>query len=174
MKRNLRNINKKLHYRGCDCGCNAAPGAARQLDPLQVLEVCIDAYKQEKSQERFAMLVRAIILNISENTVLVTPVEAEGVPEGKMILTPDDNPKSVSIYGIRNSEGEEAYGAFTSKSEAEKMPYKCFLAWPLWGLMQLTLENPEVIGLVINPAGSSFFMPREFMKDLLDSLKQKQ
>lgn len=169
MKKNLRNINTKRHYRGCDCGCEAGP---RQMDPLQVLEVCIEAYQKEKSQDRFAMLMRAIVLNIAENTVVVTPVVAEGVPKGKMILTMDDNPKGVSIYGIRNSNGEEAYGAFTSKAEATKMPYKQFLAWPLWGLMQLTLENAEIAGLVINPAGTPFFMPRDFIKDLLESLKQ--
>ncbi len=159
------------HFVGCPCGCNTG---TPQLDARAILEICIAAYMQEQNEERFAMLVRALVLNISENTPFLTPVNAKGVPAGKTILTPEDKVKELSIYSITNNRGDEAYAAFTTKEEAQKLPYKTFLAWPIWALMQLTLENQEITGLVINPGGQTFFMPRNFMSDLLNSLKERK
>ena len=166
-----KKLIKNQHFTGCPCGCN---DGTPQLDSRAILEICIAAYMQEQSQERFAMLVRAIVLNISDNTVLLTPINAKDMPKGKNIITPEDKVKELSIYSITNSNKEEAYAAFTSEEEAHKLPYKNFLAWPLWALMQLVLENPEITGLVINPGGQSFFMSRAFMADLLESLKEKK
>lgn len=158
------------HFVGCPCGCN---DGTPQLDSRAILEICMAAYQQEANEERFAMLVRAIVLNISDNTILLTPINAKGIPAGKHIITPNDKVEELSIYSIHNHRNEEAYCAFTSEEEAKKLPYKNFLAWPLWALMQLALENKEITGLVINPGGNSFYMPSGFMADLLQSLKEK-
>lgn len=166
-----KKLIKNQHFVGCPCGCNTG---TPELDSRSILEICIAAYQQEANEERFAMLVRAIVLCISDNTVFLTPINAKGMPKGKNIITPKDNVKELSIYSIHNSRNEEAYCAFTSEEEAKKLPYKNFLAWPLWALMQLALENKEISGLVINPGGKSFFMPSAFMNDLLESLKEKK
>lgn len=166
-----KKLIKNQHFVGCPCGCN---DGTPELDSRAILEICIAAYMQEQNQDRFAMLVRALVLNISDNTVLLTPINAKEMPAGKNIITPEDKVKELSIYSITNSNNEEAYAAFTSEEEARKLPYTKFLAWPLWALMQLVLENKEITGLVINPGGTSFFMPRDFMADLLESLKEKK
>ena len=169
-KKLKKNLQDKQHFTGCPCGCNDGSG---QLDSRSILEICIAAYQQEANEERFAMLVRAIILNISDNTVLLTPINCKEMPKGRNIITPQDKVQDLSIYSIHNHRNEEAYCAFTNEDEAKKLPYKNFLAWPLWALMQLALENKEIHGLVINPGGQSFFMPSDFMADLLASLKNQ-
>lgn len=166
-----KKLIKNQHFTGCPCGCN---DGTPQLDSRGILEICIAAYMQEQNEERFAMLVRALVLNISDNTVMLTPINCKNMPKGRNIITPKDKVEDLSIYSITNTNKEEAYAAFTSEEEAKKLPYTKFLAWPLWALMQLVLENKEITGLVINPGGTSFFMPSGFMKDLLDSLKEKK
>lgn len=174
MYRTKRLIKKQAqHFTGCPCGCETGDGKT-QLNSLQVLEICIKAYNQERSPERFDMLVRSIVLNIMDNTFFLTPVKAVGAPKDRRILTPADKVEGVSIYSIHNSKNEEAYSAFTNNNETKGMPYDTYMVWPLFGLMQLVLENPVITGLVINPCGESFFMPKEFIHDLLESMKQKE
>ena len=98
---------------------------------------------------------------------------------GGQFLIPVETPANsnqFAVCGMTLQGGQEVLAAFTDDVEANKRKVSTLVAQPIAPFLKAAKETEQIDGVVINPWGESFFLPKKWIEVIftIDSQEQQQ
>ncbi|MBQ3107321.1 MAG: ADP-ribosylglycohydrolase family protein [Firmicutes bacterium] len=146
------------------------------LDGNELLEDAMTNYYIRDSAEAFEAAEQALLRRFLEGGHLILAVEnveEDGVLKHKLrtishALTEEEQQEA------ERKERENVVPLFTSKEELYKGPNTDALSIEIDAAVNLVLQDEELDGMVINPWGIPWFLGREFLKKLFETMEKLQ
>lgn len=136
------------------------------LDGNERIDEAIGEYRLYDTDENMMAVLQTILDRILENGSLIFPAEPVTIP----------GEEREDVYGIKTVRWhtvEEAVACFTCFGEVRKGPETEIKLFSIEKVLESICENEEMEGLVINPWGKGFYIPREMLQLILDCKKQR-
>ena len=142
------------------------------------LDDAIDLYYKDVSKENLLILLNAIIKRIEEQGVAPSPminvnnvqIDVDNLKVGESFSLDDE--LRLKIDRVEDGDGKQWIPLYTSEEEIFKgNTSNIIFESSIVDLLIAAYNNDEVDGMVINPFGQSFTLPKDLLKLVYDFLK---
>lgn len=136
----------------------------------------LNEYGDEIPEEKIIEVLEAIRYSMNLNEQFVIPIElpddvietikGTGLEVEKDFETPDDI--RFKIRSLELDDGTPAFVAFTNQEEAMKRNETSTITEDVETYLHRVLMNPDLAGIIINPWGDSFYLPKSNIRAIFN------
>ena len=112
-----------------------------------------------------------------ETSIMVLETLRRLMNAGGQFLIPVETPANsnqFAVCGMTLQGGQEVLAAFTDDVEANKRKVSTLVAQPIAPFLKAAKETEQIDGVVINPWGESFFLPKKWIEVIFTINSQEQ
>ena len=151
------------------------------LQGNEIIEVSIENALKRNDKEGLLLVLQVILSRMSQEggvivpfyptTPIVPDMDLEKAQVGDVITMKQDIRAKMDT--VKDESGKLWFPVFTSKEEVEKgQTGNILITKNLEDMLRLTLASDDVVGIVINPFGTSFCVSKELAKCLLEHYEE--
>ena len=134
------------------------------------IEKAVSEFLEERTQKNLINVLETIRQRMNEKGHFLIPVT---IPEDtvKALKTKERIPLEELHFSVRKhstKEGKTVFVVYTTQGELNKAEKTSMISDSIERFMQITSENADVDGILINPQGNAFFLSKENIKKIFE------
>lgn len=135
-------------------------------DGNECIEDAIADYYAGQTDEYMMVVLQKIWERLQQDSHMIFPVEQmTDIADGEDVV------ERFKLRTIELKNGEDAAAAFTSHVAMRRGPKTAMLSFFIDNTLEAIYKNDGLSGLVINPWGDAFFLPKSMIRMILDQKK---